>query len=89
MAEACDGKQHDEFRRPFSFGHVAFARVPNNKGDWFDAVPDAQHPGKFVMMTADPSRPVRYQYRYERLRLPDDERFGGSRENIIDPAGGK
>jgi len=87
--EAYDGRHHEEFRRPFSFGHIAFVRVPDKKEVWFDAVPDPERPGKFLMTPADPARSVRYRYRYKRLNFPDDERFGGSRENIIDLATGK
>ena len=87
--EPIAGQSSDRYRRPFSFGHVAFVRVPDKQGKWFDAVRDPDRPGKFILAPADETRPVRYHYRSVRRVFPDDERFQRNQELITDLASGK
>lgn len=81
------------YMSPLQFEHVAFVRWQNKAGEQFDVYRDPGFKNKrfpknpkdeFIFTPADASKQVRYQYVFERIRFPDDERFGRDVEKVID-----
>lgn len=79
------------YRAPFQFGHVAFVRWRNRKGEQFDVYRDPAYKARpypkrpdqeFILTAVDEAKPVRYQYLFERTEL-DDQRFGRDVQKII------
>lgn len=81
----------------FDLGHVAFVRWQTLQGETVDVFLDpgyAQRPypkdpaSRFVVRPVDPTRTVRYQWRFRRTNL-DDPRFSRSDQEIIDLRSGR
>lgn len=91
VAEPLDGLY--SYRSPFQFEHVAFVRWQNKTGEQFDVyrnpgfknMPFPKNPkDEFILTPPDASKPVRYQYVFERIAFSDDDRFGRDQEKIVD-----
>ena len=79
------------YAAPFQFEHVAFVRWRNRKGEQFDVYRDPDYKARpfpkrpeseFILTAVDETKPLRYQYLFERTTL-DDQRFGRDADKII------
>lgn len=84
-----DVESHDTYgyQWPFLFDHVAFVRYEDKQGVQFDVLAGpyvAAFQRKYTFSPVDASRQVRYRFRYEHTRLPDDDRFTKTQYQVLD-----
>lgn len=82
---------HDtySYQSPFEFGHVAFVRYQDKQGVRSDVRTDGYVGAgqlKYVFSPVDESRQVRYSFRFQYDKFPDDHRFGKSFYEVTDLA---
>lgn len=82
-----EGHDTYSYQGPFSFDHVDFVRYQDAHGVRSDVRAGgfiAVNQRKYTFSPVDESRPVRYKFRYENVRLTDDDRFTKTQYQVID-----